>query len=391
MQSKDIIEVLGNYEAISFIDSHINDDVALLSLKYQGKVSYNLTVSLQLIAIYKKARKKLPTFWSSKLALNLRSYEQASSEAVAAYKARFIRGDSFLDITGGLGVDSLALSRGFKSAVAVEINEELHDLAVYNANKLGAPLVRVLGDGIAELVNRKVTWLYIDPDRRSAEKRIVDINHLIPNVIELLPLIESQATYTYIKLSPLYDIKEAYRQFENLIEIHLIAERNEMKEVGLVLGDIEGKECQVILSDVNTGFYKEIYWASLGRSVMIGEYDVYQYMHIPLSLVAKASAASSFASQGMIKHTEFELFFSNKSTNDGFRNFKVCYQGSLSTKTLKKALKDLNIKKLNIIIKGSKETADIWHKKLSTTDGGDFYMVLCKGKKKAAYITELTF
>jgi hypothetical protein len=58
VQSKDIIKVLENPDAISFMNSHISDDVALLALKYQGKVVFNITVCLQLMAIYRKAKKK---------------------------------------------------------------------------------------------------------------------------------------------------------------------------------------------------------------------------------------------------------------------------------------------------------------------------------------------
>jgi peptidyl-tRNA hydrolase len=389
VQSKDIIKVLENAEAISFMNSHINDDMALLALKYQGKVAYNITVCLQLLTIYKKARRKLPSFWRHKLALDARSYEQSSSEAVAVYKASFIKGETFLDITGGLGVDSMALSKGFSKAVAVEQNVELHTIAAYNASKLNASIIRILGDGVTQLSKGKVTWLYIDPDRRSGDKRAVDLNYLTPNVIDLLPLIHSQADQTYIKLSPLYDIREAYRQFSDLREIHLIAERGEMKEVGLVLSNLKDTECQLHLVDVASGFHSELSWSALDGKVTASEYSNQKYMHIPNALVSKSSAAHYFAGLEVFRHKEFELFFSDGVLNTGFRSFELLYQGSMSPKSLRKILQNIGISNVNIIIKGSNEPADLWHKKLGTKDGGDYYAILCKGKKKEVYIAKL--
>jgi hypothetical protein len=61
----------------------------------------------------------------------------------------------------------------------------------------------------------------------------------------------------------------------------------------------------------------------------------------------------------------------------------------MSAKSLRKILQNIGIKSINILIKGSNESADLWHKKLGTTDGGDFYAILCKGKKKEVFIAKL--
>jgi len=41
--------------------------------------------------------------------------EQASSEIAAKYKAGLVRGQNFLDLTGGTGIDIYYLSRSFAS------------------------------------------------------------------------------------------------------------------------------------------------------------------------------------------------------------------------------------------------------------------------------------
>ena len=58
--------------------------------------------------------------------------EQASSEIAAKYKAGLVRGQNFLDLTGGTGIDIYYLSRSFASWHYVEKNSALVDLAIYN-------------------------------------------------------------------------------------------------------------------------------------------------------------------------------------------------------------------------------------------------------------------
>jgi len=112
VQSNDIIDVLENYEATTFIDERFTDDIATLSLRFSGKTSFNITVCLQLLELYRKATHKLPFFVEHKLALDKRSYEQSTSQRVALYKSQLINGGTLLDITAGLGVDATFLSSG---------------------------------------------------------------------------------------------------------------------------------------------------------------------------------------------------------------------------------------------------------------------------------------
>ena len=166
MQSNDIIDVLENKEARTFIRQNIAADTSLLSLKYSSSVGANFTVWLQLIKLLAKAKFKLPLFHEKLLALDQRSYEQATSQLVAAYKSEFIIGDTLLDITGGLGVDSMFLADSVAEIIAVEQNEDLHKMATYNIQTLGiGNITRCLGDGVSFL-SKKYEWVYIDPDRR---------------------------------------------------------------------------------------------------------------------------------------------------------------------------------------------------------------------------------
>ena len=392
MQSNDIINVLKSEEAISFVNEHVNAHLPSISLKYAGKTNFNVAVCLQLIAVYAKAKKKIPLFWEMHLAIDQRAYEQCTSQAVAEYKCTFIRGHTLLDITGGIGVDSIFLSSTFQSVTAVEKNKELHELAAYNVTKLGiSNLSRICGEG-SNYLNKKYDWIYVDPDRRPGNARSVALPLLEPNVLDLIPDFKNCANWVYIKLSPLFDLTEIWRQFGNVHTVHLIAERGEVKEVGVLLDMTQNKgQKVVILKDVYSDFSQEI---NLEEPLVFkfSEEIKGPYLLVPLALVAKAGAAHFFL-KGTItsKHDFFDLYFSTASSVYGFRSFKILIQTSLNVKELKRACHDLGIKQLNVVIKGFGDTPDLWHKKLGTKDGGTYFLFLLKGNKSHAILTQSTF
>ncbi|MDG1046048.1 MAG: hypothetical protein P8P81_05540, partial [Bacteroidia bacterium] len=179
MQSNDIITVLSSNEGIRFIQNNLNKNPAVLALKYAGKTSFDLKIALQLITIYRKAAQKAPIISKNLLAVDQRSYEQSTSERVAKYKSAFIRGGKMLDLTAGIGMDSIYLAENFEQVEAIELNESLHLLACFNLKKLGVTNIkRIHGDGIELLPNKVSDWIYIDPDRRSSHRRSVDLRYL---------------------------------------------------------------------------------------------------------------------------------------------------------------------------------------------------------------------
>ena len=391
MQSNNIIKILENKKAQSFIRTNINGDTAVLALKNSAETSYNMTECLRLIKLYKKAIKKLPLFWDSLLAIDERSYAQCSSEAVARYKASFLSGNKLLDITGGIGVDSLFLQNSFQDVIVLEHNEELHQIASYNIEKLGVKnITRKKDDALSYLQEYASVsdLIYIDPDRRSEFGRSVALEHLSPNVLELLPLLKKRTSQVYLKLSPLFDLKEVYRRFSNVKCIFLIAEKGEIKEVGVWLDFslVENKSV-VQLKDVSSSFeYTINEVASRKEPWRSGQAH---NLHLPSALVSKSTSAGIFL-EGIecSKHPNFEVYYSNENHIIGFRSFRILGRSPLAKKKVAKLLADAGIRKCTIIVKGSNEKAEDWHKKLKTKDGGDIYLILFKDKTTEAVLSE---
>ena len=99
---------------IDFIVAHADDDPAGLLLSASRWPGFDIKEAASAIAARRRIRDKLPS-WHAVPAIEYPGslpLEQCSSEAAALYKQRFVaEGETAADITGGLGVDSWALSR----------------------------------------------------------------------------------------------------------------------------------------------------------------------------------------------------------------------------------------------------------------------------------------
>jgi hypothetical protein len=179
-----------------------------------------------------RARKKLPSYYAARAILPSLAFEQSSSEECAAHK-RF-GGDVALDLTCGLGVDSLYLSRRFRRVVAAEQNPELATITRHNLSLLGADNVELFCGKAEELLEQfgSVDLIYADPDRRSAEgKKMVCLEDCSPNIAALLPTLKAKARNLAIKLSPMFDTTEALVRFGEGSDVEVISLGGEVKEV----------------------------------------------------------------------------------------------------------------------------------------------------------------
>ena len=178
--------------------------------------------------------------------------EQCSSELTATYKAALIRqhythspspcgegrGGSFIDLTGGYGIDSFYLSAFATEAHYVEQDPELCRIAAHNFartrphlqvhNTTAEEFLRTLPDANKE----NNVLIYLDPARRDTHGgKVFRIEDCTPNIIDLLPLLQQKSTVLMIKLSPMLDITAALRSLGEGWQVHVVAVRNEVKEL----------------------------------------------------------------------------------------------------------------------------------------------------------------
>ena len=198
---------------------------------------------LQQVDGRQRTRDKLPTFstfddWWYPVRL---SCEQCSSEHTARYKASLLQPSihtdtTFIDLTGGYGVDSFFISEHFQQAHYVEQNPELCRIATHNFST-HRPHLQVHNATAEQFLNElftpaEQTTIFIDPARRNHSGGKVFLLHdCEPNVIDLLPLMLSKAQHILIKLSPMLDITAALKSLPAPFEVHVLALQGEVKEV----------------------------------------------------------------------------------------------------------------------------------------------------------------
>ena len=258
-----------------FIEEHLNDDIRELALKYSN-AKVDMALALRQIEARQLLRKKVPS-WSDNPDLLFPAHlsvEQCSSEATAQYKASLCHGDSFADLTGGLGVDCYFISQKFKKIDYVEVKPELCEIAENNFTSLRAKRSNLpkpdcfvadapRNDGDESIINiinesseaylshcEPKDCFFIDPARRDQYgRKTVSIADCTPNVVELQDLLLQKARRVMVKLSPMLDITKALGELRHVSEVHVVAVANECKELLFILE--QGFEGETEITCVN--------------------------------------------------------------------------------------------------------------------------------------------
>ncbi len=232
------MDFLRKPEIKKFIRENIQADINNLLLNPPSSIStYSKEVAAQIQA-RQKAKGKLDS-WASNFDLIFPppiSVEQASSDQTAEYKKSILGGKHLIDLTGGMGVDTLALSEQFENTTYIEQQELLvgvfqHNCEVYGKN-IGA-FVDAAESFLDENVKKDGSVsFYLDPARRDKSKnKVFNLEDCSPNIVELQSQFKKMGGKVLVKLSPFLDIKMILKKLENIKEIHVVSVKNECKEV----------------------------------------------------------------------------------------------------------------------------------------------------------------
>ena len=218
------------YEAVKANIDRKPTDIAL-----DKRVPHAAIVATQ-VKNLQKARTKLPSYFAVQAIVPTLAYEQSSSEECAERKQ--LEGENVLDLTCGLGVDSLALSKRFKRVVTLERNEMVAAVARENFRRLGAKNIEVVTSSAEEYLSTctdHFDWCFSDPDRRGEKgEKLVRLEDCSPDVVALMPTLKRLADKICIKCSPLFDVDEAFRLFGNCA-VKTVSLGGEAKEVNIYI------------------------------------------------------------------------------------------------------------------------------------------------------------
>lgn len=375
-------------EIQKFIDDHINDQPADLMLKASQFPDWPMKAIVEQIAAKKKAKTKLPEWYTTKGLIwpAAISMEQCSSEITAEYKASLVSGKSMADLTGGFGVDTFYLSKSFSEATHVEMNADLHEVVQHNFSCLEANIETVLGSAEDYLKSMNpVDLIYLDPARRdSSSKKVVFLEDYSPNVIEMLPQLQEKSKEILIKVSPMLDIKKAISDLGAVAEVHVVAVKNEVKELLFLLRNDSAKTSvkAVNLGESEPEIFEFNY--QLEESIDSEFSAISDYLYEPNAAILKAGAFKSIGADfGMKKlETNSHLYTSQELISDfPGRAFKVLDELSFNKKKLKKQLQSMQA---NITVRNFPMSVKDIRNKTGLKEGGGQYIFATtdqKGKK----------
>ncbi len=218
------------YEAVKANIERKPTDIAL-----DRRIPHASVVATQ-VKNLQKCRTKLPSYFAVQAIVPTLAYEQSSSEECAVRKR--LKGESVLDLTCGLGVDSFALSKRFKRVVTLERNEMVAAVARENFRRLGAENIEVVCSSAEDFLTtctEHFDWCFSDPDRRGEKgEKLVRLEDCSPNVVALMPTLQKIADRICIKCSPLFDVDEAFRLFGDCT-VETVSLGGEAKEVNIYI------------------------------------------------------------------------------------------------------------------------------------------------------------
>lgn len=241
----------------AFVDANIGADPSALRLKYHGKdPGFDADLAILQIECRQKYAKKfgytlarIPRFlFPSALAA-----EQATSDALAAYHASLIEpGARVIDLTAGLGIDSLHLASVAGEVVAVERDADRAE--ALSENCLDFDNIKIVEgdcrDAVASSAADAFDVAFIDPARRKTDgSRAYALADCEPDVAELQSTIMRIARRLIVKASPMLDITKMASELHGVRSMIALGNATECKELVAVAG--RGEEERYSISAVS--------------------------------------------------------------------------------------------------------------------------------------------
>jgi 16S rRNA G966 N2-methylase RsmD len=365
-----------NISVKQFINAHLYSDTLKLALKKSPFPDISIKELLFQIEGKRKAKEKIPSFFQMDDIIYPPSVsmEQCSSEQTAAYKAFLCSGNQLIDITGGFGVDAWMFSKKINQVVYCEKEEDLVNIVRHNFSVLQAQNIVIQhGDGLDFLKQQKKTFdrIYIDPSRRDRHNRKMQaLSDCTPDVVEHLDLLFQYSDHIMLKTSPMLDIDKAVSELKQVEAIHIVAVKNEVREVLYLLKkgyqELPATTAVNILSDKIRSF-------SFSKEELQSEKSTFSmpltFLYEPNGAIMKSGAFNLISTRYNIfkLHKNSHLYTSDRLVTDfPGRVFRI------KEIMAYKPIKDLS--QANISVRNFPATPDEIRKKLKLRDGGDDYL-----------------
>ena len=360
------------------INNHLKSDIHKLILKGVPFEGVTVQEVANQVICKQKSEKKLPSWFGTK---NIYyppkvSIEQTSSETAAKYKASLVSGKRLIDLTGGFGVDSFYFSSTFNTVIHCEINTKLSKIAAHNFKQLNKTNITCLAENGIEYLKKSsdsFDVIYLDPSRRSDSKgKVFLLKDCEPNIPKYIDLLLNKTTTILIKNSPILDITSAIKELKFVKEIHIVAIRNDVKELLYLLEKEYNGEIKINtinFSKKNTQKFNFLF----NKKTISSYQEPLDYLYEPNAAILKSGGFHEITAQLDVYkiHQHSHLYTSKKNIKFPGRGFKIL---AVLPYDKKKIVKLLPNKKANITTRNFHKSVAQIRKELKIKDGGDDYL-----------------
>ncbi|MBF4983129.1 methyltransferase [Nonlabens mediterrranea] len=280
----------------------------------------------QLIGLQKARIKLVPYFNNPQIIYPPKvNLEQTSSWSTATYKANLFNGEKMIDLTGGFGIDISAFAKAYNNTTHIELHTDLQKLAEQSFKAQGLTTKSYASDGMQYLAKSTSIYdlIYIDPSRKTATtSKAIQLEDYEPNVIENLDLLLSKGKIVMIKTSPMLDITAGLKQLKNVCAIHIVAVKNEVKELLWIL---ENEATDVVVHCINLESSQPDLCFKHDHKANIDLSEPLTYLYEPNAAIMKSQAFGHLCEKyGVSKiDQDAHLFTSKKSIDFPGRTFII--------------------------------------------------------------------
>lgn len=396
-----------NREFIDFVNAHKDEDTARLLLSASRYPAIDMTAAVQQIEGLRTAREK----WPSLLACEEFVYpprlnrEQASSEITARYKTRIPLTPSgsspilaVADLTGGMGIDTMAFASVAEHVDYVERDPQLCALMGHNLKALGIENVTVhCADSmeyIRQLPEDFHTLIYIDPARRSASgRKVAAFEDCEPNILHHQELLLSHCRHLIVKASPMIDIDLASKQLAAVEEVHIVGVKGECKEVLFVCGGEPEGEPQIVCCNQRiTNNRNNLTFTRSEETAAEGRYcqHVGRYLYEPDATLMKGGPFKLIAQRYGVEQLgrNTHLYTAERRIDDfPGRVFEVLQEVKLSRREMATTLPE---GRAHVVTRNYPVEAAMLQKQLGLKEGGERFVIATSvGSRKSGFLCKM--
>ncbi len=334
---------------------------------------YPIMELLTLERLRKNALKRIKN--SERYLFTTKGVEQSSSSEVAEYHASIFNNiSSMADLCCGNGIDLVNIAQNKEKVYAVDLSNNALMCSRYNSGINKLDNIEFLNMK-AEDFDKIVEGVFLDPDRRPEERRVIQGEDISPNFEEIIKIIKKYQNVV-VKLSPVFDYQSAEVPFNHTWEF--ISEDKIMKEILLCTGEFATHNVSKKVVLLPEAIFLE-------NQETVNVTAIKKYIYDPDPAIIRSGLVQDLAHELKLSliNKHLSILTSEVILKSKFiRGYEVIDSFHYNKKSLQKYVKENEIGKLVIKVRGFPERPNQILQKLKLSGKGQSLIYLIRMDKE---------